>query len=228
MEFSYRFISNYSFSHDNRLVEKHIIIIRFGKNDRVRDKSKIQAFLMMHKILVKNIDNFNYLAKKYGVNKEELECFSKDDLILEAFEVFNKCSKNFKLFKKYDFYWFFNKAVERCFLRLVKKFKNNSSHTANIDSEFITDTLGDMSNMIESDIDYASLDFEFLKFTRREKSIALSKIKGEKVQAYLKKSKLSQIEYYEILKSIKQKLNDEQQRVNSFLERGWSDDTNNR
>lgn len=122
MEFSIFESQLKSEKYDNQKVINKIKIIRLltkkRRNSKKVEKLKLQIFLMMKNIIIKNINNYikyssNSSVADYAHNSLEMES--------EAFLILDNCIKLFKY--KYDFYFYYNKGLSRTFYRMFDKDK---------------------------------------------------------------------------------------------------------
>lgn len=186
--------------YNNAQVIRCVIICKKSTNLKAVEKGKLDLFKMMHKIIVKNIDNFFYLTRNH--TKEIFH--TKDDLISECFIVLQKCLKNFDRKRNKDFFWYFNKSLTRAMLRIVDK--NYNKHLM-VDS--VPQNHEDFM-FISSDndgIDFTDFYLEKLNFTVDEKRVVNSKLMKEKVSDFLEQNgDITWNKYFKCLGSIKEKL----------------------
>lgn len=120
-----------------------IIKIRFSKSEPEREKYKIQLFLMMAKVIVKNIENFWYLAKPHSyahhiIETTELisECYIALEISIKNFGARKTGNVRYNVFQikpgteneyiydystNLDFYFYFNKTLTQRLNRTVQK-----------------------------------------------------------------------------------------------------------
>jgi hypothetical protein len=120
-----------------------IILIRFSKSQSDKQKYKMQLFEMMAKVIVKNIENFWYLAKphKYAhhiIETSELisECYIALEISIKNFGAKKTGNVRYNVFQikpntvdEYiyhystglDFYFYYNKTLTQRLNRIVQK-----------------------------------------------------------------------------------------------------------
>lgn len=120
-----------------------IILIRFSSSEAQKQKNKMRLFEMMAKVVVKNIENFWYLAKphKYAhhiIETEELisECFIALEISIKNFGARKTGNVRYNVFQikegttneyiydystALDFYFYYNKTLTQRLNRIVKK-----------------------------------------------------------------------------------------------------------
>jgi len=186
-------------SYDKRKITQHILICKNCKNKRLIEKSKVELFISMSKIIVKNVNNFIYLTKDY--NKEPL--FSEDDLVNECFITLEKCIKSFDINMDKEFFWFYNKATSRMLLRIIER--NYKKRGAIVDIEDFSAYNNEFVN--KNNYDFLQFYLESIKFTNLEKKVIESKLEMVRLKDFLKKNKnINNNKYYSILNSIKEKI----------------------
>lgn len=195
--------------HDNSLVItllKKIKILQLKdangalKSHRKLDSLKYEVYIMMKKIIIKNINNY----MKYVNNSPVTEkCFDQDEMESEAYIVFENCIKNFDVNSKYDFYFYYNKAMARNFYRMFDKEIRQKQVSDNYHSEkFYVKTQSQFIND-ESDKDLNIL-INSLNLNDDEKLILTSKLNYQSKNDFLKENKhISSVLYNSMFNKIK-------------------------
>lgn len=120
-----------------------IILIRYSKSEAAKQKHKMQLFEMMAKVIVKNIENFWYLAKphKYAhhiIETNELisECYIALEISIKNFGARKTGNVRYNVFQikegtendyiydystTLDFYFYYNKTLTQRLNRIVQK-----------------------------------------------------------------------------------------------------------
>lgn len=120
-----------------------IIKIRFSKANKDKEKYKMELFLMMAKVIVKNIENFWYLAKPHRyahhiIETTELisECYIALEISIKNFGARKTGNVRYNVFQikpgtvdeyiydystNLDFYFYFNKTLTQRLNRTVQK-----------------------------------------------------------------------------------------------------------
>jgi len=170
------------------------------KSHRKLDSLKFEVYVMMKKIVIKNINNY----MKYVNNSPVTEkCFDQDEMESEAYIVFENCIKNFDVNSKYDFYFYFNKAMSRNFYRMFDKEIRQKQVGDNYHSEkFYVNTQSQFIND-ESDKDLNIL-INSLNLSEDENLVLLSKLNYQSKNEFLKENKhISSVYYNNLLNKIK-------------------------
>lgn len=181
-----------------KIVNKYLLIIKTSKEQPKKEKYQILLFQMMKEVVNKNINNFLSLLINSGCYKEDLK---RQDLIADCYCIFDKCLTNYRVSKKNNFYFYFNKSMSRSFFRdYQKQLRRSNKEVANFkifsDSASVNDNPEMMSFLLEN-----------LKFTKIQKGIINSKLMGQRLEDYFELNpKITSIVYYENLKQIKEKL----------------------
>jgi len=122
MEFSVFNDGNQPLKYSDKIIKNKIKVIRLllkvNPRSRKIEKLKLQIFMMSKNIVIKNINNYikytrNSAVREISNNHIEMES--------EAFIVCVNCIDKFKL--KYDFCFYFNKALSRNFFRMFEREK---------------------------------------------------------------------------------------------------------
>lgn len=120
-----------------------IILIRHSKSESFKQKRKMELFEMMAKVIVKNIENFWYLAKPHRyahhiIETDELisECFIALEISIKNFGARKTGNVRYNVFQikqgteadyiydystSLDFYFYYNKTLTQRLNRIVQK-----------------------------------------------------------------------------------------------------------
>jgi hypothetical protein len=186
---------------------RHIIICRKSTNQRIIDDNKIILFRRLHKVIIKNINTYFYMVK----DKENETTYSKDDMVIESYIIYQKCLNKFQFNKYKDFIWFLNTALGRAMVRLAEREnkKNNSIINAHDDEWLFTYN----NDSTHSEADFTDFYIKQFNLSKLERIVLRSKVNMEKVDYFLEKhNSVTRNVYYKTLQNIKDKfkeLNDD-------------------
>lgn len=136
-------------------------------------------FRMMHKVVVKNIQNYQNLM----CNSRRTEILpERDDLISDCYLLLNKSIANFKAGRGYDFYFYFNKVLSRHFFRLYQK----ALQSTELEYE-CGDALQMVAPSLREDKEPYDIDFviESCKLTEMERIVCDCKLSGITYKEFL-------------------------------------------
>src|SRR5579872_2369430 len=102
----------------SRIIAAHVIVIKRTKSEYAQQAVKYKLFFMLGKLVIKAINNFNYLTRT--VPKHKL-LHSSEDIAIECYLTFDTCLKNIDISKVNKFYFFLNTALNRAIYRLYEK-----------------------------------------------------------------------------------------------------------
>lgn len=199
MSMTYNYFVRCKTVYSNKEVIKCLIIIKKSNNQRSIDKAKIKLLDQLHQIITKNIDNFFNMIK--NIDKEPIH--TKDDMVGESYIVLQNCIGLFQIKKGKYFFWYYNKALTRAFIRVMEKNYQKHRLLDSVDEEYEDLVFSIMANqeqdLMEYYIDSYGLD-------KLEKRVAMALLNGDKIRDFLKVNKdISWNKYYVILSSIKKK-----------------------
>lgn len=148
-----------------------IILIRAKKSESERNRLKMELFMLMSKVIVKNIENFWYMAKPYKyshhiIETSELisECFIALEIGIKNFGAEKTGNVRYNVFKvkpgtvdeyiyKYsvelDFYFYYNKTLTQRFNRMVTKMLATNARPADTLTFLKGVTNGNKQNVID-------------------------------------------------------------------------------
>lgn len=182
------------------LVDKSIKIIQSTTNPRRQQAFKVLVFRMMGDIVKKNIAN--YLNLLHSIRFPEIP--ERNELIIDCWMVFDKCVNKFIVDRGYNFYFYFNKSLSRNFFR--EYYKKQKTHAANVDITEVMTIVNKAFHVRES-LGSVELLLDNLQFTDLERSVALSKINGQRVADFLKiHTEVTNSLYTRTLRGVREKL----------------------
>lgn len=180
---------------------KLILKIRHGSKDSLVDNSKKELFILMKKVVVKNVNNYLKLFRNSKVSEFS---FEEEEVYSEAFLIMMNCVEKFNVKRGNCFYFYYNKAMSRQFYRMLER-RISRSERRDVFIEHSLNT-GDTSTSSEG----YSVDFVLnnLDFTEEEKRLIRSRIEKQTRKDFLEENQdISSNDYSVMLKQIKEKLN---------------------
>ena len=181
---------------------KCIILVKRCSNEKVVLESKMELYRLLSSIIVKNIENFYYLTKNYQ------DVFhTKEDLISEAYVVFEACLKNFDIKRGKLFYMYYNKALTRAFLRIIDRNYLKHANAVRIDPKHETYVFASQSSYAE--VDFTDMHFDIFQLSEGARKVARSKLNKQKIQDFLDEPENQDItwnKYFQLLAEAKLKL----------------------
>jgi hypothetical protein len=230
MFLNYNSLKKLPTKYDNKTVGKLILFIRKTENQSLCEKSKKELFLMMNKVIVKNIDNFHFLFR----GQKNKHIFSEDELISESYIAFNQCIIRFGVKKdsekvdildengniiydwenilngKLNFYFFYNMSVMRKFQKLIdlnyRKHEKTVTHE-NFSQEFIEDNFIKLNKSNKNNFDLCLYDMKNLSLNPEEKKVFFSVYNGLSIKDFTEKyDKITRKKYKEIMLSLQEKI----------------------
>lgn len=196
---------NVSFVYNKDLAQKLIVIMKKkSSSERRRSSIRYLLFKMMKDIVKKNIQNYqNLLRSIEDLQREDIPV--TDDLIGDCWEVFHICTEKYDPEKGDNFYFFYNKALSRKFYRDYQDKLKEMFREPRLDDECDFENRMSMSSL--GGVETVDLIIDVLGFTDVEKRIALSKLRQQRTQDFLKENKdISSVTYSRALASVKEKL----------------------
>lgn len=185
------------FIYRQRFINVCILRIKYGhRSERTIRGYKMYLFKMMHDIIQKNVCNYINLLTN-GTDLREIP--THDDVLTDAYLMFDRCLQKFKVKKGHNFYYYLNKSLSRNFFREYKKIQNNS-----------TLELTDSIEFYNPDLHYVSDNYESLLILKKlgcnelECRVAISKMNGEQITEFLSKNKsITRLQYQMAMRRIK-------------------------
>lgn len=196
-------IFNVSFAYNKDLVQKLIKIMKKkSSSERRRSSIRYLLFKMMKDVVKKNVQNYqNLLHSIKDLQREDIPV--TNDLITDCWEVFYICIDKYDTKRGENFYFFFNKALSRKFYRDYQRKLKEMFREPRLEDDF--ENKMSMSSL--GGVETVDLIIDILGFTDVEKRIALSKIRQQRAQDFLKENKdISSVTYSRALASVKEKL----------------------
>ena len=189
------------FSYNHKVVNKVITIIKFSKDeDRVRNYSLL-LFKMMHNVVRKNIGNYRNLS--YNSPIEYIPDFN--ELVSDCFIIMMNCVKGYKISKRNNFYFYYNKALSRRFFRdFQKELKHNDSNVMTNDDM----VKNNLDYCVTNDFNEIDIILENYDLNEIEKALCRHRIDGGRVNDFIKSNNITLSAYNKILRSIKIKIKD--------------------
>lgn len=196
----------HDFYYDNARVERFIEIIKSPDSSPKRQQSfKNVVFKMMKDVVKKNIRNYlNLLCNGTSIPVEEIP--TTDELVADCYLIFDKCLTKYKLGCGYNFYFYFNKSMSRCFYRSwTKEMSRDNSHVE------IGEALETVNERFHTSSDSASnsisLFLSTFNFNTLEMRVIKSRLSGQKTSEFLKlNTDVTHNQYSVALKAIKERI----------------------
>ena len=196
----------HDFYYDNNRVERFIEIIKSPDSSPKRQQSfKNVVFKMMKDVVKKNIRNYlNLLCNGTSIPAEEIP--TTDELVADCYLIFDKCLTKYKLGCGYNFYFYFNKSMSRCFYRSwTKEMSRDNSHVE------IGEALETVNERFHTSSDSASnsisLFLSTFNFNTLEMRVIKSRLSGQKTSEFLKlNTDVTHNQYSVALKAIKERI----------------------
>jgi len=196
----------HDFYYDNARVERFIEIIKSEDSSPRRQAAfKNVVFKMMKDVVKKNIRNYlNLLVNGTSIDKDEIP--TTDELVADCYLIFDKCLTKYKLGCGYNFYFYFNKSMSRCFYRAWTKemARDNSSVE-------IGDALETVNERFHTSKEHASNSMSLLlssfDFSELELRVIKSRLAGQKTSEFLQaNTDITHNQYSKALKIIKERI----------------------
>ena len=196
----------HDFYYDNARVERFIEIIKSEDSSLRRQAAfKNVVFKMMKDVVKKNIRNYlNLLVNGTSIDKDEIP--TTDELVADCYLIFDKCLTKYKLGCGYNFYFYFNKSMSRCFYRAWTKemARDNSSVE-------IGDALETVNERFHTSKEHASNSMSLLlssfDFSELELRVIKSRLAGQKTSEFLQaNTDITHNQYSKALKIIKERI----------------------
>lgn len=169
------------YEYEAKFVNKYIAIIRFSKNEERVSAYKDLVFKMMKDIVKKNISNYMNLLSGTCI-KDDLP--DRCELIADCYIVFDRCLELFKITKKNNFYFYFNKSLGRNFYRQYQKTLTMCKNV------YLTEALTTVNSEFhcKGHVDTNDMIMDNLGLTDLEKLICESRLRGERTADFLEKN----------------------------------------
>lgn len=198
----------HDFYYDNARVERFIEIIKSPCSSSRRQQAfKNVVFKMMKDVVKKNMHNYLNLLTN-GTSIEEIP--NTDELIADCYIIFDKCIEKYKSGCGYNFYFYFNKSMSRCFYRSWTKEMTRDNNSVEIGEAIET-----VNTRFHTRADATGGTMELLLdnfgFKGVERRIIKSRLAGQKTSEFLKKNPdVTHSQYSQALKNIKERIKEYQ------------------
>lgn len=196
------------FYYDNARVERFIEIIKSPQSSARRQTAfKNVVFKMMKDVVKKNIRNYLNLLTN-GTSIEEIP--TTDELIADCYIIFDKCLEKYKSGCGYNFYFYFNKSMSRCFYRSWTKEMARDNNSVEIGEaiETVNTRFHTRADVTGSSMDLLLDNFHFDGIERR---VIKSRLAGQKTSEFLKRNAdVTHSQYSQALKNIKERIKEYQ------------------
>lgn len=183
--------------YDAALARKCIILANNCKKQRISDESKIILFKMLSKIVIKNIENFFSLVKIY-----DNVLHTKNDLVGDAFFVLMNCINGFDIKLNKQFYFYYNKALTRAFIRIIEKNYYKHRDTQRVPDGFESFLFLDKSTSGNNLLEFY---FDLFRLTDDERRIVKSRLLEQNPRDFVSESDFTMSEYKITLEIIRDK-----------------------
>lgn len=173
-----------------------IMRIRYGhRKERTIQGYKMYIFKMMKDIVKKNVCNYENLMRATDCVKLP----THDEIIADCWTMFDKCLTKFKITKKNNFYYYFNKSLSRNFYREYQKELKN----ARVE---LTDAMTVVHPLLHDNNEPDTMEalMDSLGFDEIDRRIVKSRLNGQKTSEFLKENEdISNGQYSKSLKKMK-------------------------
>lgn len=198
-DYLYKDLQRKSIQYSEQGVRRSIVVIRISKNKRLLDKHKEFLLRSCSTIIVRNVNNFFNLIQNVESGQK---IHTQDDIVMECYIILNNCVEKFDLELESKFYFYLNKSLAQGLHKIIEK---------NYDKKFGRDVYLDINVVCNykqesfsvNDSNPLLLD---KNFTKSEVLLMQSKIQEEQPESFCGKLGITRNEYYNLLKSIKNKL----------------------
>jgi hypothetical protein len=201
--------------YDARKVMRTLVVLKslWSNPEKEEKKQELmgELYLLLARTVLKSINGFFAYAKKNGIPEDKV-LHSSADVASEFYIVLHTCVKNLKLQQRSSFAFFYNKALLRASVRLFdRNYKKHMVVVSNDGKEYLTENRSYNQHLVFNEIDLKR------NFTEEEMLVIETKLSGEKLNDFLKRTKMPNVRYYEVLAVVKDKLqklyNDDYQRI---------------
>ena len=198
----------HDFYYDNARVERFIEIIKSPLSSVKRQKAfKNVVFKMMKDVVKKNMRNYQNLLTN-GTSIDEIPAI--DELIADCYIIFDKCIEKYKSGCGYNFYFYFNKSMSRCFYRSWTKEMTRDNNSVEIGEEMET---ANSSFHTRADATGGTMELllDNFRFEGVERRIIESRLAGQKTSEFLEENPdVTHSQYSQALKNIKERIKEYQ------------------
>lgn len=186
------------FHYRNKIVNRCLLIIKFSKDEKRVRAFKNFVFKMMKIVVKKNVSNHINMLKTV----KNADVPERDELVAECYIMFDKCIEKYKVCKKNNFYFYFNKSMSRNFFRIYQKLVRNSTVELTDAMQIVHPHLQEAENPDTMEALLSSLGL-----TELEKRVCRSKLIGQKSSEFVQENPdVSSSEYSTAMRKIKEVL----------------------
>ena len=193
----------HDFYYDNARVERFIGIIKNPESTSRRQQAfKNVVFKMMKDVVKKNMRNYlNLLTNGTSIPQEEIP--TEDELVADCYLIFDKCLTKYKLGCGYNFYFYFNKSMSRCFYRAWTKEMSRDNSSVEI-GEALETVNARFHTSSDSTSNSMNLLLDSLGVNSLERRVIKSRLAGQKTGEFLKaNTDVTHNQYSQALKNVK-------------------------
>lgn len=193
----------HDFYYDNARVERFIGIIKDPESPSRRQQAfKNVVFKMMKDVVKKNMRNYlNLLTNGTSIPQDEIP--TEDELVADCYLIFDKCLTKYKLGCGYNFYFYFNKSMSRCFYRAWTKEMSRDNSSVEI-GEALETVNARFHTSADSTSNSMNLLLDSLGVNSLERRVIKSRLAGQKTGEFLKaNTDVTHNQYSQALKNVK-------------------------
>ena len=157
---------------------------------------------MMKDVVKKNMRNYlNLLTNGTSIPQEEIP--TEDELVADCYLIFDKCLTKYKLGCGYNFYFYFNKSMSRCFYRAWTKEMSRDNSSVEI-GEALETVNARFHTSSDSTSNSMNLLLDSLGVNSLERRVIKSRLAGQKTGEFLKaNTDVTHNQYSQALKNVK-------------------------
>jgi DNA-directed RNA polymerase specialized sigma24 family protein len=184
-----------SVSYHNKKILGFVVIVCHTSSETKREKYSLEIFKAMKEIIMRNKNNFWSLVNRMNISHH----YEDEDIYQECYFVLHKVIRGFKVHKKYNFYFYYNKALARHFYRFYEKLKKErvSYHEDVVDKK----------QALKSQNDFSTFDIDLAELSRYERRIVRYIMAGKQnTDEFCQKNKVSKSKFNEHKKLVIAKL----------------------
>lgn len=196
---TYNSLVNETLPHESKKIIQHILVCQYSHNEQAKARNKILLFRRLSFIVVKQVNNFFFLARNYGKSVFH----TKDELVAECFITLDRCAGNFDwINNRTNFYLYYNKSLSRDMFRLFERHYLKHGNCISIEEKHHKVCTCEQNNdgLIEHYMDQAKLNDQ-------EKRVVESRLKSQRLRDFYNENEdMSGSTFYKVLDSAKEKL----------------------
>lgn len=174
------------------------LVLKISKTSSLinRNKYQMELFILMSKIVVKNINNYLKLAYNSPIKDDSMNAMEMQN---EAFLIMINCVSKYKFNEGWCFYFYYNKALSRSFYKMFSETIRKKNNFELIAENIVTRKLKYSSNHYSTDLVISQLGL-----SSDEILVLNSKLIGQSKQDFLDANKKFPIaKYYKCNQRIK-------------------------